>query len=328
MKPVQWGATPARLFRLLSAIFVVGFLFWAARYVTSHWQEFSVIRDVRGWHISGLIACMLLILSSNLLFIRTALMGARVRLSVAEAGALVASSSFANYLLPVRGGAGIRAAYLWKRHGLAISAFLATIGVYSIMQITINSAMGLAGMLFVSLESGRWNTLAAAFFGCAAILGWLAMPLLGYLPLLPENRYLRHVQGIVRYWIELRNNRVARMKLWGLSCLLALSVVIQSYLAFLAISVPLSTPELMVFSGAKNLGALAGLTPGGLGVQEAVAMYLGQTLGYTGAQVLAVQALIRGTTLLVLTAFAPAALIFLRNRLAEPAIPPQARPET
>jgi uncharacterized membrane protein YbhN (UPF0104 family) len=312
----------------MSAIFVAGFLIWAVRYVAGHWDEFSVIREVRAWHIAGLIACMLLMLSSNLLFIRTALVGTRVTLSVAEAGALVASSSFANYLLPVRGGAGMRAAYLWKRHGLAITTFLATIGVYSVMQVAVSSVMGLAGMLLILLDSGRWNTLAAAFFGGAAVLGWLAIPLLGRLPLLPESRYLAHLQGIVQYWIKLRDNRAARMKLWGLSCLLGLTVVAQSYLAFLAVSVPLSAPELMVFSGAKNLGALAGLTPGGLGVQEAIAIYLGQTLSYTGPQVLAVQALIRGSTLIVLTALAPAAFIYLRNRLAEPASPPRASTET
>lgn len=318
----------SRFFRLLSAIFVAGFLIWAARYVTGHWHEFSVIREVRGWHIAALIGCMLLILVSNLLFIRIALIGARTRLSVAEAGALVASSSFANYLLPVRSGAGIRAAYLWKRHGLPISTFLATIGIYSIMQVTINSAMGLAGMLLIALDNGRWNSVAAAFFGGAAILGWLAIPLLGCLPSLPEGRHLRHARGVMRYWIELRNNRVTRMKLWGLSCLLGLAVVMQSFLAFLAISAPLSAPELMVFSGAKNLGALAGLTPGGLGVQEAIAIYLGQTLGYTAPQVLAVQALIRGTTLIVLMALAPAAFVYLRNRLAEPVSPPRASAET
>jgi uncharacterized membrane protein YbhN (UPF0104 family) len=96
---------------------------------------------------------------------------------------------------------------------------------------------------------------------------------------------------------------------------MTLATVWQCHAAFGALSIALPWEGVVVYAAAKNLATLIGLTPGAMGVVELISIYLGNVLGYSTADALSVQALIRAVAIASLLLAGPFALLYLRRHM-------------
>jgi len=301
--------------RVFSLTILTGFLIWAGSYVRKNVADFASIGDVHWSEFFLLATAFLVIMVCNGLFISIVTRAFQVHLQILEWLSLSFASSLANYFLPFRGGAGLRAMYMSKLHGFPIAEFVSTLSIMYLMHIVVNGLMALAGMGLIAANDGAGNHTLLAFFLLIALSGILAM--LVDINVSTNHKVFPLVQlhGLFSAWKKVRQNRILVLRLWILMLILAMATVWQCRVAFESVSVPISWGGILVYAASKNLATLVSLTPGSLGVVELISIYLGTALNYSTSDALMVQGLIRSVAIITLLLIGPFAFVFLQRRI-------------
>ena len=301
--------------RIVSVTIVAGFLGWAGWYVYSNAESFSQLAEVSWMDGAILISAFLTIMVCNGIFISIVTEAFKIRLHSQEWLSLSFASSFANYFLPFKGGAGMRALYMNRLHGFPITEFVSTLSIMYLMHIVVNGVLALIGMMLIVANEGPANISLLIFFAVISLFGILVMAIDIKIGTDYQKFPMAQFSRLLAAWRKVRQNRLLVFKLWVLMLALSLATVWQCHAAFNAASVSLSWEGVIVYAASKNLAGLVGLTPGSLGIVELMSIYLGSVLGYGTADALVVQGLIRAVAVVVLLLAGPVALIYLRRRL-------------
>lgn len=310
--------TLASLRMLLSVLIIGGFATWVIWYVYTHEQEFLIISQVSWLKLLLLYCVFFALIVCNGKFIQLVTSAFQIRLKRTEWLALSAASSFTNYFLPFRGGAGLRALYLVKLYSLPLADFIATLSVMYLMYTVVNGTLALVGMALTALEGGPVSVSLMIFFIVLTTAGLVLMKS-DYVPKGDSQGFFsKHFYQMLLGWKLVRENNHLLAKLWLITLTFSLISVWQTQIAFSAISVSLSWGGVLIYTASKNLALLVSLTPGSLGIVETISIYLGTVLGYTTAQALLVQGLIRMVAISTLIVAGPLAIILLKHRLTEP----------
>lgn len=303
--------------RVFSLAALAGFLVWVAYYVSQNTADFAAASQVHWSDVLILTLAFVAILVCNGIFIYIVSRAFRVRLQTLEWLSLSFSSSLANYFLPFRGGAGLRAIYLSKLHGFPITEFVSTLSVMYLMHIVVNGAMALLGMGLIAVYDGAANDTLLVFFLLVTLAGILAMTI--DVNVKANQRWIPmvHLHRLFSAWKKVRKDRALVLRLWLIMLTLTVATVWQCNTAFEAVSIPISSGGILVYAASKNLATLISLTPGSLGIVEFISIYLGSVLNYSVSNALLVQALIRSVAIVVLLLFGPFALLFLHCRIRQ-----------
>jgi uncharacterized membrane protein YbhN (UPF0104 family) len=293
----------------------VAFLAWAVSYVSDNAEAFAPVLQVTWLDAAALTLAFLAIMVGNGLFIAVVSHAFRIRLAGLEWLSLSFASSFANYFLPFRGGTGIRALYMNRMHRFPITEFVSTLSIMYLMHIVTNGLLALAGMGMIARNGGPLNLSLMFFFAFVATAGLATMLIRFEIKRNFKSFPLAQIVTLVNAWQAVRADRVLVMKLWLLMLGMTLATVWQCRAAFDALSITLPWEGVVVYAAAKNLASLVGLTPGSMGVVELISIYLGNVLGYSTADALSVQALIRAVAIASLLLAGPSALFYLRRRI-------------
>jgi len=301
--------------RALSVVILAAFLGWVMWYVSSNAAAFRPVLRVSWQDSLNLTLAFLAIMAGNGLFIGVVSRAFGIRLLRLEWLSLSFASSFANYFLPFRGGTGVRALYMYRLHGFPIAEFVSTLSIMYLMYCVVNGLLAVAGMIVVAVDGGPLDIALIAFFALVALAGMVVMLLDVDLRSDFERFPLAQLARLAWAWRTVRSNRALVVKCWLLMIAMTVATVWQCRTAFGAVSVDLPWAGVCVYAAARNLATLIGLTPGALGIVEVVSIYLGKVLGYTTAEALSVQALIRAVAIVSLLLLGPVALVYLRRRL-------------
>jgi len=304
----------------VSLALVTAFASWTTWYVRSHADQFAGISldAASAGPIAGLYLLFAAMAVINGLLLRESLTAFHIELEPPEWLSLTAISYFANYFLPGRAGAGLRALYLIRRYDLAVADFLIVFGVILPMQMAINGILALVGMGVAGARSGVYDVLLIFFFGTVATCGAAFFAIGMRAPQSPADTHgfpWNQLQRLRRGLDKIRRDRSLFDRLWLLSALMAALTVAQVKLAFFACGHALPWSAAAVYAGSKNVASLASLTPGSLGIVEAMSIYLGRVLSYSTAQALVVQGVIRGVAISSIMVAAPFAYWAIRSRL-------------
>lgn len=301
--------------RILSATILAVFFGWVAWYVYGNTASFLPLAKVSWLDGITLTLAFLVIMVCNGIFISIVTKAFHIDLHSQEWLALSFASSFANYFLPFKGGAGMRALYMSRLHGFPITEFVSTLSIMYLMHTVVNGLLALVGMLLIVANEGPANISLLVFFALVSVVGILVMVIDIDIGSNYQRFPMAQISRLLAAWRRVRQDRVLVYKLWVLMAALTLATVWQCHAAFAAASIPLPWEGVMVYAASKNLGTLVGLTPGSLGIVELISIYLGGVLGYGTADALVVQGLIRAVAIVVLLLAGPLALIYLRRRL-------------
>jgi uncharacterized membrane protein YbhN (UPF0104 family) len=286
---------------LLSAVILVVFGIWTAWYVVRHPHEFRTILQVPIGHLVSLYLLFFLTMVCNGIFMRDVVMAFGTRLGVRAWLPLSFLSSFVNFLMPMRGGAGFRAVYLKTVHRFAISDFVSTLSAMYLIYLSVHAAIGLGALAVLWRQQGSFSLRLFALFAIVLISCLAAIALHSRIPAF--SRFpLRQVAAVIRGWRNLHANPHILARLILTACIFALLSASQYKIAFAAYGVDLSAAQVLMFVAARNMAMFVSVTPGALGVVEVLAVYLGRVMDYAPAEALMVQALIRTVTLTTLMA--------------------------
>ena len=225
-------------------------------------------------------------------------------------------SALLNQLLPARAGTAYRGSYLYVRHRVTLRMLLKLLSAYYLLSLLSYSIAGLVAIGILSIDGHAppdWSFLCFSLVACASGIG-LRRSLKNHL----DNGADRGAG--TRESMTLGDTRRKAVfiasPLAGLIVASVLVSCLQSWLLFQSYSIGASPSDVLLHASTRTIAMLIPLTPGSLGLTEAAVVYLSQSVGYTVADGLMMQVVIRFVSLTALLAAGiPSLLIFRPNRV-------------
>ncbi len=192
-----------------------------------------------------------------------------VDLRVSEWFGLTMVGAMANMFAPFAPGAGMRALYLKRVHGLAYVHFANCLAATLLITAMANSALALVALILVWRLHGAVSDalLAAALVIFAVPLALVLWPMrVG----VPENKWLRRLASVINGWHTVVTRRVAVAELGAVMAARTLLLTGIYHLIFDAIDAPAPWLACLTMASLGSVARLVNITPGSLGIYEAV----------------------------------------------------------
>jgi uncharacterized protein (TIRG00374 family) len=252
--------------------------------------------------------------ASNGYFSKIILTGFSVNLTFGEWFLLPFVTALVNLVTPFRGGAAYRAWYLKKLYNLSYSLFMVQLGSAIVFSLIIGSLFGFASsMYFVIQQKQCAGYFAAAFFMVVVITYGLIRSKVSIAA--NANIFFKKLRDILNSWQMIHASTT-------LVCKLTLNILITHvlsfillYLAFRSLQINISFMAVIFISITSSFSTLFNITPGNLGLREAVITLCGMYSGIDMALAAAVSLLIRGIEIVVVTTIAGVGFLYLSKRI-------------
>ena len=215
-------------------------------------------------------------------------------------------SRIGNYLLPMRAGAVFRATYLKKKYNFNYSNFLATLYGYYIVFFLTNAILAFIVLLFKSLLFQQTYISLILFF-LAVIVGMVVLIFLRF----PFKKIFKQSNGIIFKvisfldkflggWDLIVKNRKLFLQLILLAFANIFVNILVIYLEFISIEKVGNILDIILYTCISGVSLLISITPGSLGLREAVLLVTSKSLGLSELEVMALAFLDRGIMFVLL----------------------------
>jgi len=236
------------------------------------------------------------------------------RIGIWECLSLSVVTTGVNALAPLQGGMVVRAVYLKRLHNFEYSRFLATLigcQVLTVIVCSVFAAAAVAWMSFIAHCPGLGAVLGAATL--CLVISVLAC-------LLPRisakgNWLLDRVASVSDSWYSLRAQPAFLATLTALVGLQVAGELLSFWTACAAIGIQLGFVEATAIGTLGRLASILSVTPGALGIYEAVVAFVGAAVAEIPAAQSVIAALVtRAVLLVLLLILTPLAISFLRRQ--------------
>ena len=238
------------------------------------------------------------------------------RIGIWESMSLSVVSTSANALAPGQSGTVGRAVYLKRLHNFEYSRSLATVIASQVLMVIVCSvlaAAGVAWMVFVAHRPGLDAMLGAA--ALCLVISALACFLPGIS--VKGNWLLDGVTIVSASWLKLRAQPMFFATLTGLVGLQVAGQLLSLWTACAAIGIDLGFVEATTIAAFGTLASLLSITPGALGIHEAVVASVGAAVAIAPAELVIAALVTRAVMLALLLVLTPPAISFLHSRLRQ-----------
>ncbi len=215
-------------------------------------------------------------------------------------------SRIGNYLLPMRAGAVFRATYLKKKFNFDYSNFLATLYGYYIVFFLTNAILAFIVLIFKSLIFDQTYISLIMFFG-AVIVGMVVLIFLRF----PFKKIFKQRNGVIFKvisfldkflggWDLIVKNRKLFIQLMLLAFANVFVNILVIYMEFLSIEKIGNILDIILYTCISGVSLLISITPGSLGLREAVLLVTSKSLGLSEIEVMQLAFLDRGIMFVLL----------------------------
>jgi uncharacterized membrane protein YbhN (UPF0104 family) len=188
-------------------------------------------------------------------------------LTLNEGVGLAAINTLANQL-PFAGGMVAKGVYLKQHHRLSYVGYVSATFALFVFFLAVNGAIGLSTLAYLFVVQGTaipnllfWGFLVMV---SSIIFFWLPINIS-----LSSTKWNQRIAQLTNGWQILRRSDVLG-KLIAVQTLMILVVAGRFWIAFNMLSQEVTLVECILFSSATILTHLVAITPGGLGVREAI----------------------------------------------------------
>jgi uncharacterized membrane protein YbhN (UPF0104 family) len=290
--------------RLATALVLILFVVYAA----NNRDSFAGLLTVSWTTLLFVAVGRLLVFFSNGMFVKWTAEAFTRRLSMGEGVYVGILSAIGNFFGPLLGGAGIRAVYLKRVHNLPYAKFTSTLMIYYVILFAINFALAIAGLIVLDLD-GDSHFLIALFGGGLVFLVGSVFIRLPKRARVDNPRWSKPVRRILRYltdiedgWRRMTAMPVLLVKLVGLAALSVAAQFLIAFVSFDSIGADVSWASLAVYVSIVMISLLVAVTPGAIGIREAMLLLVSETLGVSDGEIIQVAVIDRGVTFAVLFA--------------------------
>lgn len=287
-----------------------------AWYLSSHRQALTALGNTSLAAIGCLVALRLLFLGASGLFLRAYASKFGIRLEPIEWFGLSVVTTMGNYIAPFVGGVVARAAYLKRRHALPYAQFATLLASSYLITLWVIGAVGtLALLVFNIVVQFHWQVLA--FF--VTIVVAVSVPVL-LLPFrLPwKNRAAKVVNTSLDGWAIVKSDWALLSKLVAYTLVNILLNAASFWVAYDTLGSPVTFGAALLIGLLGSISILVRITPGNLGIQEAVLSLSSALIGAGADEGLLAALLIRAATLAPVFSLGPFFSLLLTRELATP----------
>ena len=299
-----------QIFQILVLVILIGW-FWV--YFFQNIDEFRQIKIVNAFYIVPLGILFIFSLINNGLILKYFLIPFGIKLKFKEWFGLAVITSMGNYLTPFRGGAVARAVYLKKIHQFSYTHFLSTLAGMYVVIFLIYSFIGILSVFFLHQFLGIFNVLIFIVF-----LG-LFLFLLGiviFSPKIQETKF-----PFLNFFINIINGchlTKSDKKVVGIIGLISLInvgiMVLMMFLGFRVFGIEIPLLSVLFLSIVSTLGLFISITPGALGIKEAIVAFTAVVINIPISQALTVSILDRVVGLGIIFILGPIFSYVLMNQ--------------
>lgn len=254
--------------------------------------------------------------NSLLLDMLTSTLG--VKLKPRESFGLAIVTRFYNYITPFRGGMAVRAIYLKKKHNFPYIDFLASLSAIYIIIFFISSLGGLTSMLVIWKNQGVFNPIMFIIF---LIIFLFLLYVIIFSPRVKtsKNKWLNKLIKILNGWQLIKDNKKIIFYSFMISIIQILMSSISILILYSVFGITVSFFQALFISSVASLALLISITPGNLGVGEAINVFSAAIVGIGVTEALAVTISGKGITVMLILILGPIFSYFLfkdnKNRL-------------
>jgi len=299
--------------KIISLIFFFVAVAGIGLYLLHHPELIGHVLGISPWSMILLFLMSVATLAANGLYLRIFARKFNVHLKWKEWFGLATVTAMGNYLTPFSGGLVARAAYLKNRHDFPYAHFLAILAANYLIAFAV---IGVTGVVITLTLRGTESFSWPVIFFFLAILSAILLVLFLPLPSIGGRHYLlRLVQQALEGVEFIQRDRAL---LWKLVSLTFFNVVVGALLFFIVFhsigaAVPFRIALLIYLLTACTV--LINITPGNLGVQEAVTSFAAAILGAGADMGLLAALIVRALTIISAFALGPIFSYFLSKEL-------------
>lgn len=289
-----------------STIITAGFLALFVWYGLDNKDSIASLKAVAPAALLLIAAGKLLTFLSNGLFTKWTAEAFTRKFTLGEGAYISVLSAVGNFFGPLLGGTSIRAVYLKKNYDLSYSKFTSTLMGYYLILFTANSLLALVSLFL--LPRTDQTVALMLFFGVwlLVLAGFTVNKLpkrekLAFLEKTKPGRFIVKVlYEIEDGWQALVRDRKLMLRL-GLVTMLSLSATLLIvFVEFSALSIAINLPAIGLYTSLVTLSLLLSLTPGAIGIREAILLIVASTIGITSHQIIQIAIIDRGVHFLLL----------------------------
>lgn len=288
------------LLSVLILLVTVGGIVW---YLSSKSNLLHSLTKVSFFHLGSLVVLRMLFLTMNGLFLEAFASKFQVHLKAIEWFGLSVVTTMGNYLTPLSGGLIARAAYLKSRHRFPYAQFVTIVTSNYLLTFWITGVVGMASLTtFIGMEQFSWLVLLLFMSVAGAISTSFILPSVR----LPwDNRLARTINASLEGWMLVKQDIDLILKLGTYTILNILFSSLSFWVAFRALGSQVSFVTALLVGLLASFSILVNLTPGNLGIHEAVISLSAGLLGAGTSQGLLAALLIRSATILTVFTLGP-----------------------
>lgn len=282
-------------------------------YTVQHWDRFvSLFGQMRFLYLPSLFALVFLMTGVNGYITKLFLRRFNVEIGVREWFSVSVLNALGNYLTPFRGGMAFKGVYLKKRFSFSYSSFAATLAASYLLLFLSGGILALLLLGLLYLRSGVFQSRLFLFFALLSLL--LLLPLFLPVSIRSGNPLIGKIKSVFDGWNIIRNDRHLIAALLLLLLLNYIFISFMYYFGFKTLGSDIGFIRAAVMGIITGYASVISITPGNLGLQEAVAGFTAQIMGSDFTHGLAVAAIIRIAQMAYLFTAGPLCALLLMRR--------------
>ena len=296
MKPTTKNLIQYSILALILIFFI--------KYITEHISDFKQISLINPLWLVPLILIFLLNYYFTGIQTTVLLEPLGVKLRGFEAYMLSIVTGFYNLITPAKGGMLVRATYLKKKHGFPFTHFLASLAGMYVITFFIASLLGLLSLFFIHQSTRAFNWIILLVF-----LG-IFFPLLFLIMFSPKfaetkNNFINKFIKVANGWNLIRKDKKVVFTCIFVTLIGLLINTLGTIISYYIFGISMGFIPALFLCCIGSLSLIIQLTPGNLGVGEAIAVFSALIIGIAPAQSLPVAILGRIVQMLVMFTLGP-----------------------
>ena len=249
------------------------------------------------------------------IFIKITLKVFNKDIDIKESYFLSTISRIGNYLLPLRAGAIFRATYLKNKYQFKYSKFLSTLYAYYILLFLINALLALLTLSIKYLTQRVYYPLVTIFFLLLFVTTLTVVLFRKKIGIkkIKEFKLVKILNRFIVSWdtIIKKSNMFLLLLLitFGNIFLNALIYTVE----FLSLGIKINILDIILYTCLSGVSLLISITPGSLGLREAVFLITSESIGLQESQIMELALLDRGILFILLLLLLILILLFVRR---------------
>ncbi|WP_337286858.1 lysylphosphatidylglycerol synthase transmembrane domain-containing protein [Candidatus Methylomirabilis sp.] len=296
----------------LSLVFVLGAVAAIGFYLWWHRRELASVVVVSPFYLAFCALGVVVCLAANglILYVMISRLGSRI--GIWECLNLSLVTSAMNIVTPMQGGMVVRAVYLKRLHDFQYSQYLATLIGRQVLMMIVCSGMAAIALAWMAFADHRYGW-GAALAGAVVCLGIAVLARL-FPRIRPQGNWLLdRIAAVSDAWYRLRSQPRLLATLTVLVGVQVAGELFSFWTAFGAIGIQAGLVEVTIAGTLGVLASTLSITPGALGIYEAVVAFVGAGVAIAPIHSVMASLVSRAVVLVLLMVLAPFAILFLKR---------------